>query len=63
MGIGNGSHPSYSAHVRQAQGVVSVQADCTMAEALILMERRSRELNVPLEELAVDVIAHRVWFK
>jgi len=34
-----------------------------MAEALILMERRSRELNVPLEELAVDVIAHRVWFK
>ena len=63
MGIGNGSHPSYSAHVRQAQSVVSAQADCTIAEALILMERRSRELNVPLDEIAVDVIAHRIWFK
>ena len=43
--------------------MVSAQADCTIAEALILMERRSRELNVPLDEIAVDVIAHRIWFK
>ena len=46
----------------QAQGRVSVQADCTVAEALVLMQQRAEETRHTLDEIADAVGQHRMWF-
>jgi hypothetical protein len=57
----NGS--GYDAQVHQAEGVVSVQADCTMAEARVKMNERAKLLDCTLHDLAQGVVAHRIWFR
>jgi len=57
----NGS--GYDAQVHQAEGVVSVQANCTMAEARIKMNERAKLLDCTLHDLARGVVAHRIWFR
>jgi AmiR/NasT family two-component response regulator len=46
----------------QAQGRVSVQANCTMAEALVLMQQRADATRHTLDEIAEAVGQHRIWF-
>ena len=46
----------------QAQGRVSVQADCTPDEALALMVERAELTGRTLGQIADDVCAHRIWF-
>jgi hypothetical protein len=46
----------------QAQGRVSVQANCTMAEALVLMQERADATTHTLDEIAEAVGQHRIWF-
>jgi hypothetical protein len=49
--------------VRQAQGVVSVQADCGMDEALRRIAERAKRLGLTLDDTATDILGHRIWFK
>jgi AmiR/NasT family two-component response regulator len=42
--------------IAQAQGVVSVQADCSMDEALALMKDRAVSTHATLVEIADSVI-------
>jgi AmiR/NasT family two-component response regulator len=51
-----------TAQVAQAQGVVSVQADCTIDEALRLLLERAHVSHQTLSQIARDVVAHRIWF-
>jgi hypothetical protein len=46
----------------QAQGRVSVQANCTIAEALVLMQQRADDTKHTLDEIADAVGQHRMWF-
>jgi hypothetical protein len=51
-----------TAKVAQAQGVVSVQADCTLDEALRMLVERAQVSHQSLSQIASDVVAHRIWF-
>jgi hypothetical protein len=53
----------HSARVHQAQGMVSVQADCALDEALRRIEQRAKRLGRTLEDTATDVLGHRIWFR
>lgn len=46
----------------QAQGRVSVQANCTIAHALVLMQERADETKHTLDEIVDAVGQHRIWF-
>jgi len=63
-GVGNGATSPWErvTKLAQAQGRVSVQANCTMAEALVLMQERADETKHTLDEIADAVGQHRIWF-
>lgn len=48
--------------VYQAQGMVSVQATCSMSEALALMQNTADATDETLESVAAEVVAHAVTF-
>jgi hypothetical protein len=51
-----------STRVWQAQGMVSVQAGCELAYALMLMNERARTDGCSLEEIASRVVSHVISF-
>ena len=57
---GNGAIPS--ARVLQAQGMVSVQADCTMDEAARLIRETAQATDQTVERVADRILARRLWF-
>ena len=59
---GNGASLPYSARVLQAQGMVSVQARCGMAQAIILMTDKAEATNTTIDELAEQVLDRSVRF-
>ena len=54
--------PNPPAIVSQAQGFVSVQAACTIPEALILMQARADVSRVGLEDIAEAVVDLSIRF-
>jgi AmiR/NasT family two-component response regulator len=60
--VGNGSPPVYSATVHQASGMVSLQADCTFAEAIQLMNDRAIVQGLTLEDVAAAVLDRSMSF-
>jgi len=60
MSSNNGT--GFSIAVAQASGMVSVQASCTCAEAVILMEARAVETHHTLSEVAASVVDRSVRF-
>jgi hypothetical protein len=42
--------------VAQASGIVSVQANCSVNHAVVLMVTRAQETNATLEQIAISVI-------
>jgi AmiR/NasT family two-component response regulator len=48
--------------VAQAQGMVSVQAECTLPEALALMRERAIIMGQTLDEIAVAVVDRTIRF-
>ena len=52
--------PSY--RVAQASGMVSVQADCTIDGAVVLMETRAVSARRTLEEIAAAVVDGAIRF-
>jgi hypothetical protein len=59
---GKGSEFPYSARVLQAQGMVSVQARCGMARAIILMTDKAEATSTTIDELAQQVLERSVRF-
>ena len=55
-------HWNRSDRVFQAQGMVSVQADCTVDEALAKMHDRAQESEMSLEAVATAIIERRIRF-
>ena len=49
--------------VPEAQGMVSLQVDCTGEEALALLNERAVATGLRLEEVAVAVVSHRTMFR
>jgi AmiR/NasT family two-component response regulator len=60
--MGNGTPFQHSAAVNQACGMVSVQAACSMDEALVLMQDRATVQGQMLEEIAAGVIDRSIRF-
>lgn len=58
----NGTGARHSNAVHQAEGVVSVQAECTVDEAHLKIQTRATSLGLSLEDTAVEILAHRIWF-
>ena len=59
----NGSRPSgHSDRVHQAQGMVSVQAACSLDEALALMQATAAETAKTLDDVADEVLSRRLRF-
>jgi len=52
----------YSNWVHQASGMLSVQAHCTVGEALIWLTERAEATGQTLDEIATDVIDRRLRF-
>ena len=52
----------YMAKIAQAQGMVSVQADCSVAEALGMMKERASVGRKPLDEIATAVLKRTIRF-
>ena len=48
--------------VAQAQGMIAVQADCSMDEALALLEQRAADFRHRVETVAVAVVERRFRF-
>ena len=53
---------SYSDRVTQASGMVSAQASCTCAEAIVMMNARAVETHHTLDEIAVSVLDRTMRF-
>ena len=58
----NGSGLPHSNRVTQASGMVAVQADCTCAQALVLMGDRATVSHKSLDEIAVSVLGREIRF-
>jgi len=55
--------PILSARVRQAQGMVSVQAHCSMEQALALMVQRALDRYRTLHEMADMILDETIRFQ
>ena len=62
MEMGNGSGFAHSARVTQASGMVSVQAECSVDDALVLMRDRATVQGQTLDEIAEAVLDRRIRF-
>ena len=60
--MGNGSGTPYTNRVRQASGMVSVQATCSFEEAIVLMKDRAATEGQTLDEIASAVIDRLIRF-
>jgi hypothetical protein len=52
----------HSAEVNQAAGMVSVQANCGIDEALASMTERAKFAGLSLDEIAAGVVDRSIWF-
>ena len=52
--------PTY--RIAQASGMVSIQADCTPDQALVLMTERAAETRQSMKELALAVVERKTRF-
>jgi hypothetical protein len=61
-GVGTPKRPYLADRVHQASGMVSTQLGCGVAEALAQMMILAAKTKEPLNELADDVVQHRISF-
>jgi hypothetical protein len=52
----------YSLAVYHAQGIVTVQAQCTFAEALVIMKERAQVHGMTVEAVAEGVLERAIRF-
>jgi len=53
---------AHEALVHQAVGMVSVQADCELAEAFLLLTARAKTTGVPVHTIALAVVTDVLRF-
>jgi len=58
----NRSGLGYSNWVHQASGMLSVQAHCTVGEALTWLTERAEATGQTLDEIATEVLERRLRF-
>ena len=46
----------------QASGMVSIQAHCSFAEAVVLMRKRAEQTRSSVEDIATSVLDHTIRF-
>jgi hypothetical protein len=63
MAGGRSDGEQLSAHVHQATGIISVHAECTIPEALVLLRRRAEAMGQSLEHTALDVLDGLIHFR
>jgi AmiR/NasT family two-component response regulator len=51
------------AKLAQAQGIVTIQADCTLDDALRKMLDRAQINHQSVSQIADAVVAHQIWFR
>ena len=54
---------THTSQVCEAQKMVTAQADCSIDEALVLLNARATATGLRLEEVAVAVVARRTQFR
>jgi AmiR/NasT family two-component response regulator len=52
----------YSPEVNQAAGMVSVQANCRIEEAFVLLFERADSAGLPIQDIASAVLDHSISF-
>ncbi len=62
MSSSTGSPVAHSVSVTQASGMVSVQASCTCAEAIVLMKARAVESHHTMDEIAHALLERSIRF-
>ena len=60
---GASDEDAYRAEVHQASGMISVQLDINVGEALVRLRARAATEATPLTELAVAVISRDIRFE
>jgi AmiR/NasT family two-component response regulator len=48
--------------VYQAQGMVAMQAECSVERAFVFIQEMAEKTQTPLEAIAEDVVARRLTF-
>jgi AmiR/NasT family two-component response regulator len=51
------------AKLAQAQGIVTIQADCSLDDALRKMLDRAQINEQSVSQIADAVVAHQIWFR
>jgi hypothetical protein len=59
----NGTSSEHTSRVPEAQGMVTAQVDCTVDEALVLLNERAKATGLRLEEVAIAVVERRTQFR
>jgi AmiR/NasT family two-component response regulator len=57
-----GNETTQSTRVSQAQGMVSAQAGCSLADALVLLKRRADDSKATVDEVAALVLDRTIRF-
>ena len=60
--VNNPASLPYGAHIRQAQSMVSVQARCSMNEALALMLELAEATDCTIDDIAGQVLERWIGF-
>ncbi len=60
--MSNGPDSRYSVEIHQAAGMVSIQADCELEQAYVLMSDRANVSHRTLEDIANAVIDRSIRF-
>ena len=60
--MSNGPDSRCSVEIHQAAGMVSIQADCELEQAYVLMSDRAAVARVSIEEIAMAVLDKSIRF-
>ena len=60
--MSEGGDSRYGTEIHQAAGMVSIQADCELEQAYVLMSDRATVSQVSLEEIALAVLDKAISF-
>jgi AmiR/NasT family two-component response regulator len=58
----DGPDSRYGSAVHEAAGMVSVQADCELEQAYVLLSDRATVSHIPLDDIACAVIDRSIRF-
>jgi hypothetical protein len=60
--VSEGGDSRYGIEIHQAAGMVSIQADCELEQAYVLMSDRAQVARVSLDDIALAVIVRSIRF-